>query len=422
MSVRIVLGTQWGDEGKGKIVDLLSSDVDIVARYQGGANAGHSIVIGGKKIILHLIPSGILHDRTTCIIGNGVVIDPAALFEELACLAENGISVKDRLLISDRAHLIMPYHKSLDAAKEKAYKIGTTGRGIGPAYVDKANRTGVRMVDLLNDDVLVSKIKDNVIEKNLVLEKIFEYDTLDPDSIISEYRDYAARLREYIEDTSIYLDEAITAGKNILIEGAQGTLLDMDFGTYPYVTSSNPVSGGACVGLGIAPTIIEDIIGIIKAYTTRVGHGPFPTEEPGEMGDMLRKLGSEFGATTGRPRRCGWFDLVVAKHAIRLSGINKLAVTKLDVLDTLDEIKICTGYKYKKQRIENFPADLTILEASEPEYIVVPGWKESTREVTEYNSLPENAKKYLATIEDMTQTRVAIISVGEDRDQTIYRA
>jgi adenylosuccinate synthase len=278
------------------------------------------------------------------------------------------------------------------------------------------------MIDLLNDDVLVAKIKDNVAEKNLVLERIFEHDTLDADSIIEEYRDYADRLRDYIQDTSIYLDRAMRDGKNILIEGAQGTLLDMDFGTYPYVTSSNPISGGACVGLGVAPTVIEDIIGIIKAYTTRVGHGPFPTEETGEMGDMLRKLGHEFGATTGRPRRCGWFDLVVAKHAIRLSGIKKLAVTKLDVFDTLDQIKICTGYKYKDQNIEDFPADLTVLEACEPEYIVLPGWNESTREVQDFDSFPENAKKYLATIEDITNTRVAIVSVGEDRKQTIYRS
>ncbi|MBN2008496.1 adenylosuccinate synthase [candidate division KSB1 bacterium] len=421
MAVRIVLGTQWGDEGKGKIVDLLSANADIVARYQGGANAGHSIVINGSKIILHLIPSGILHDQTLCVIGNGVVVDPQALFEEIESLAANGITTDGRLLISDRAHLIMPYHQAMDAAKEQTYKIGTTGRGIGPAYVDKANRTGVRMVDLLNDDVLVKKIRDNVDEKNLILKNIYNQPTLNADHIIDKYREYARKLQPYIIDTSFYLHKAIQSNKQILIEGAQGTLLDMDFGTYPFVTSSNPISGGACVGLGISPMVIDEVIGIIKAYTTRVGSGPFPTEENYEMGELLRKLGNEFGATTGRPRRCGWFDLVVARHAIRLSGIQKLAITKLDVLDSLEEISICTAYKCGNKRIEDFPADVTILEQCEPEYTTMPGWKTSTREARTFEDLPKNAQKYLQTIEKMTGTRASIISVGEDRNQTIVR-
>ena len=420
MSVRIVLGTQWGDEGKGKIVDILSAESDIVARYQGGANAGHSIVINDEKIILHLIPSGILHEKTICVIGNGVVVDPEALLDELASLETHGIYAERRLLISDRAHIIMPYHKAMDAAKEKMYKIGTTGRGIGPAYVDKANRTGIRMIDLLNDIELARKIESNVAEKNALLKCIYHQPSLDAKQILKQYREYANQLRPFIADTSLYVHNAIQKGKRILIEGAQGTLLDMDFGTYPFVTSSNPLSGGACVGLGIAPTMIDNVTGIIKAYTTRVGHGPFPTEETGEMGETLRRLGHEFGATTGRPRRCGWFDLVIARHAIRLSGIDRLAITKLDVLDSLEEIKICTAYRYKNEQIEEFPADITILEKCTPEYITMPGWKTSTRDVVSYDELPENARRYLGTIQDMTQTPVSIVSVGENRSQTIF--
>ena len=358
MSVHVIVGSQWGDEGKGKIVDLLSENVDICARYQGGPNAGHSIVLGEKKYILHLIPSGILHSGIINVIGNGVVVDPAVLLEEIEFLKKNNIDVSGRLKISGSAHLILPYHKVLDKAQESSKqlnKIGTTGRGIGPAYVDKYNRSGIRVVDLLDENILQEKIKQNLDQKNKILTTIYGLEPLSVDSIVEQYLEYGAKIREFIDDISIYLNNAIEENKNILAEGAQGTLLDVDFGTYPFVTSSNPISGAACVGLGIGPTKINRVTGIIKVYTTRVGEGPFPTEFTGKQGEEMRALGDEYGATTGRPRRCGWFDVPIAKHAIRLSGIDSFALTKLDVLDTLDEIKICVSYIIGGKKVNNFP-------------------------------------------------------------------
>ena len=424
MSVNVIVGSQWGDEGKGKIVDLLSKDADVVARYQGGANAGHSIVLKGEKFILHLIPSGILNPQTTCIIGNGVVIDPVVLLEEIELLESKGIKVSGRLLISHRAHLIMPYHKLLDQAQEDLStedKIGTTGRGIGPAYVDKVNRTGIRIVDLLDRGTLIHKIQLNINQKNQILEKIYQRNRLDAKAITRQYLSYDEKMDEYITDISIYMDQAIQDGKEILIEGAQGTLLDIDFGTYPYVTSSNPISGGACTGLGIGPTRISRVIGIIKAYTTRVGHGPFPTEYSGEMSEQMRELGDEYGATTGRPRRCGWFDAVIANYAVRVNGLDCFALTKLDVLDTLSKIKICIAYHIDNKQITNFPADLKTLKQCRPEYVTVPGWGVSTKDIRNYDSLPENAKKYVETIESLVGIPISIISIGPGRDQTILR-
>lgn len=424
MSVNVVVGSQWGDEGKGKIVDLLSKDADIVARFQGGANAGHSIVLRGEKYILHLIPSGILHPQTICIIGNGVVVDPIVLLEEINFLESKGINVTGRLLISHRAHLIMPYHKLLDQAQEDFStedKIGTTGRGIGPAYVDKVNRTGIRIVDLLDKETLIHKIQLNINQKNQILEKIYQRTRLDAEAITQEYLSFDEKIDEYITDISIYLDQAIKEDKTILIEGAQGTLLDIDFGTYPYVTSSNPMSGGACTGLGIGPTRIDSVIGIIKAYTTRVGHGPFPTELSEDMAIRIRELGDEYGATTGRPRRCGWFDAVIANYAVRINGLDCFALTKLDVLDTLDQIKICIAYQHNNKLFTNFPADLKILKHCQPEYITAPGWGVPTKGVTKYKKLPVNAQKYIETIEAIVGIPISIISVGPDRDQTVFR-
>jgi adenylosuccinate synthase len=424
MSVHIVVGAQWGDEGKGKIVDLLSEDMDIVARYQGGANAGHTVKIKGKKYILHLIPSGILHPNVTCVIGNGVVVDPVALMEEIELLEKEGITVKGRLFISHKAHLIMPYHKMLDQASEKAKgkdKIGTTGRGIGPAYVDKFSRKGIRIVDLLDKQLFEKKLRDNVKEKNQILEKIYGANPIDVDQIVNEYLEFDQMIDPYIKDISVLINKAIDEGKNILLEGAQGTLLDVDHGTYPYVTSSNPVSGGACIGVGIGPTRIDSVIGVMKAYTTRVGYGPFPTELTGEEGEYFREIGQEYGATTGRPRRCGWFDAVIARYARRINGINKLAITKLDVLDQLEEIKICVAYKYNGKIIEEFPADMNILEEIEPIYETMPGWQQDTSGMKTFEELPEKAKDYLQKISELTGAKIAIVSVGQARSQTIIK-
>ncbi|MCH7680465.1 adenylosuccinate synthase [candidate division KSB1 bacterium] len=422
MSVKIIVGAQWGDEGKGKIVDLLSEQVDIVARYQGGANAGHTIVIDGEQYILHLVPSGILHENTICVIGNGVVIDPLALLEEIEFLKSKGISVDGRLWISHRAHLIMPYHKLLDQAKESKdadRKIGTTGRGIGPAYVDKVNRMGIRIVDLLDRDTLEEKLRTNIKEKNEILKKIYREKEIDVDQIINEYLDFDKKIDPYIKDVSTFLNESLKDGKQILLEGAQGTLLDIDFGTYPYVTSSNPTSGGACAGVGIGPTKIESVLGVIKAYTTRVGMGPFPTEIGDEEDFDLRDLGGEYGATTGRPRRCGWFDALIAKFAVQVNGLDSFALTKLDVLDTLEEVKVCVAYKYQGKTITTFPSEMRILENCEPVYESFPGWQKPTSGIRSYQDLPANAKAYLDAIKNLTQTDFSIISVGSGREQTI---
>ncbi len=421
MPVEVVVGAQWGDEGKGKIVDLLSEDADVAARYQGGANAGHTVISKGEKFVLHLIPSGILHPHAVCVIGNGVVIEPAALLSEIDALKQKGVEVAGRLLISHRAHLIMPYHKLLDNAKEtqdEKAKIGTTGRGIGPAYVDKANRSGIRIVDLLDEDTLREKIHTNVQEKNTILEKIYGRAQIDEARVLREFLEFDDKIDPYVTDTSRYLNQAIAEDKRILCEGAQGTLLDMDFGTYPYVTSSNPTSGGACTGLGIGPTKIDRVLGVIKAYTTRVGMGPFPTEFSQDVIN-LRELGGEYGATTGRARRCGWFDAVVANYAAQINGIDAWALTKLDVLDTLQEIKLCTEYKYRGKKMKSFPAEIHVLENVTPVYRSFRGWQQPTNAAQSFEDLPPLAQDYLKAIEDVTATPIAIVSVGSDRRQTL---
>ncbi len=420
MPVQIIVGAQWGDEGKGKVVDLLSEGADIVARYQGGANAGHTVCIGEKQYILHLIPSGMFHENITCVIGNGVVIDPVALMGEIAQLQEAGVIIKGRLLVSHNAHLIMPYHKLLDTIRERiSEKIGTTGRGIGPAYIDKAMRTGIRIVDLLDRDELARKLTANINEKNQILTKIYGESKLDIDAIIAEYQDFDKKIDEYITDTSAYLNAAVAGGKRIIAEGAQGALLDIDHGTYPYVTSSNPTSGGACTGLGIPPTAIDDIVGVVKAYSTRVGNGPFPTELEDATGERLRALGHEFGATTGRPRRCGWFDAVALKYSAIVNGITRIAVTKLDVLDSFDAINVCTGYELAGRKLRAFPTDAKTLEKVRPVYETFPGWRSDIAGARVPGELPPNARAYVETLGRITGTKVWLVSVGPRRDQTI---
>ncbi len=421
MPVQIILGAQWGDEGKGKVVDMLSENVDIVARYQGGANAGHTVCIGDKQYVLHLLPSGMFHPQITCVIGNGVVIDPTALLTEIQQLESAGISVHGRLLISHSAHLIMPYHKLLDAIREQtAQRIGTTGRGIGPAYIDKFMRVGIRIVDLLDRDVLAAKLKRNIAEKNEILTKVYGETRIDVDAIIAEYQEFDKRIDEYITDTTLYLHQALKAGKRIIAEGAQGAMLDVDHGTYPFVTSSNPTSGGACTGLGIPPTAVEGIIGVAKAYCTRVGEGPFPTEQLNPVGERLRTVGHEFGATTGRPRRCGWFDVVALQHSARVNGISRLVITKLDVLDAFDEIQVCTGYELNGKRVKGFPVDVGTLERITPVYESFEGWNTSIVDVTAYEALPPNAKKYLQALSQLTDVPLWFVSVGPRRDQSLF--
>ncbi len=420
MPVQVILGAQWGDEGKGKIVDMLSERADIAARYQGGANAGHTVCIGDQQYILHLIPSGIFHPQITCVIGNGVVIDPTALMAEIAQLRAAGIDITGRLLISHNAHLIMPYHKQLDQIREATgNRIGTTGRGIGPSYIDKFTRIGIRIVDLLDRDLLATKIKTNIEEKNQILTKIYGETKLDVDAIISEYQEFDKMIDEYVTDTALYLNRAIKAGKRVIAEGAQGALLDVDHGTYPFVTSSNPTSGGACTGLGIPPTAINSIVGVAKAYTTRVGNGPFPTELLTAVGDRIRTVGHEFGATTGRPRRCGWFDVVALKYSAMINGIEQLAITKLDVFDDFDEIQVCTGYEYKGKRLKSFPSDLTSLERITPVYETFEGWKTPLAGIRSYGHLPAKARLYIEALSRLTEIPIWLVSVGPRRDQTI---
>ncbi len=422
MSVKIIVGAQWGDEGKGKIVDLLSENVDIVARYQGGANAGHTVVVDGKTYVLHLIPSGILHLNVVCVIGNGVVLDPQAFLDEVALLESFNIKVRGRVFISHNAHLIMPYHKLIDTLKEQgAEKIGTTGRGIGPAYIDKFARVGIKIVDLLHRDVLVKKIRSNIEDKNQILSKIYHSSEINVDEIVDKYLQYDKQLDEFIKDTSLYLNQELKAGKKALAEGAQGAMLDVDFGTYPYVTSSNPTSGGACTGLGVPPTAVDSIIGVAKAYTTRVGNGPFPTEQQNEIGERLRSIGSEYGATTGRPRRCGWLDLFSLKYSGMVNGIEEIALTKLDVLDDFNEIKVCVGYKYNDKPLKSFPLDLCTIEDIEPVYETLPGWKTKISKAKKFEELPRNCRSYIEFIEKYLGIPLSIISVGAMRDQTIVR-
>lgn len=424
MSKAILVGAQWGDEGKGKIIDILSDKADYIVRYQGGNNAGHTVACHGKIFILHLIPSGILHKNKICIIGNGVVVDPEALITEITHLEKRGINVKKRLLISSEAHLIFPYHKMLDSLKEikkGREKIGTTKRGIGPCYADKVNRCGIRMIDLLDEDEFKEKLKANVDEKNLILKKIYNHQELDYDKLCKQYLNYAQKIKSLITDTTTTLNKAIEEGKSVLFEGAQGTLLDIDHGTYPFVTSSNATAGGACTGAGVSPSKIDKVIAVVKAYTTRVGEGPFPTEFDQDLMEIIRKKGKEFGATTGRPRRCGWFDGVIAQHAALVNGIDELAVTKLDVLDDLSELKICTAYKYKGKTYTDFPSDVKVLSNCLPVYEKHPGWMSDTSKTRKFNDLPKNARKYLDRISELMKTKIKIVSVGSKRKETIIK-
>lgn len=424
MSVSLIVGAQWGDEGKGKIVDLLATKADIVARYQGGANAGHTIVIDGKQYVLHLIPSGILTDNVKCIIGNGVVIDPVALMKEIEMLKDHGIDVSGRLFISHKAHLIMPYHKLIDQVREKSSSekaIGTTGRGIGPAYIDKAKRSGIRIVDLLDRVEFEKKLRSSLAEYNEILTKIYSETEINVEELIETYLEFDKLIDPYVTDTTLLINEAIKEGKKVIVEGAQGALLDLDHGTYPFVTSSNPTSGGACTGLGIPPTKIDKIIGIVKAYSTRVGNGPFPTELLNEIGEKLRKEGNEFGATTGRPRRCGWLDLVALKYSVMINGITDIALTKLDVLDTFEELNVCVGYSINGKKLKSFPADLSDKTQLDLEYVTLKGWNSSLSGINTYDTLPTEVKEYIKFIEDYTEAKVSIISTSPDRNDTILR-
>jgi adenylosuccinate synthase len=417
-----VLGAQWGDEGKGKIVDMLTPHFSAVARYQGGHNAGHTVYVHGRKFVLHLIPSGILHPGVTCIIGNGVVIDPQALFKEVDELAKMGIDVAGRLLVSEKAHVILPYHRELDIlseARRGERKIGTTSRGIGPAYEDKIGRRGIRICDVLGDRAaLADAVRENVSARNRVIKD----STLDWTPVFDQLVAFGERLRPWASDVSLFLTNMIAEGRGVMFEGAQATLLDIDHGTYPFVTSSNASVGGVCTGLGVPPRAIGAVLGVAKAYTTRVGEGPLPTELHGALADRLRESGQEYGASTGRPRRCGWYDAVVVRYSARINGLDALALTKLDVLDGLHEVHICTGYRTNGATISEFPADLRLLAGAEPVYETLPGWSTPTRGVTEFHQLPPEARRYIARLEEVSGVPCAIISTGSDRAETIVRA
>src|SRR6187431_331192 len=416
----VVLGAQWGDEGKGKIVDMLTPHFSAVARYQGGHNAGHTVYVNGKKFVLHLIPSGILHAGVTCLIGNGVVIDPQALFAEVEELARGGITVDGRLKISEKAHIILPYHRELDVlseARRGERKIGTTSRGIGPAYEDKIGRRGIRVCDLVDTQTLADEVRANVDARN----QIIKDSTLDWKQVYDQLLAFGARMRRWTGDVSLALDQAMRKGERVLIEGAQGAMLDIDHGTYPYVTSSNATIGGACTGLGIPPRAINGVLGVAKAYLTRVGEGPFPTELFGEMGDRLRETGMEYGASTGRPRRCGWYDAVAIRYAVRINGIDSIALTKLDVLDGLETIEICTGYKIGDRTVTEFPSDLNSCGPITPIYESWPGWTAPTKGAKSYSQLPAEAQRYIKRLEDVSGVPVGLVSTGSDRNETIVR-
>jgi adenylosuccinate synthase len=430
MSITVILGAQWGDEGKGKVTDMLAAEADIVARFGGGDNAGHTVTVGAERFALHLIPSGILYPRVTCLLGGGMVVNPKKLRAEMDGLAARGVDVApSRLKLSGRAHLIMPYHIALDGAAEAARggsAIGTTKRGIGPAYTDKADRSGIRAEELLHPvDVLSKRIREQVEAKNLVLERVFEQPGLDAESVIEEYLDHAQSLAAYVTSVSDDIERALRYRKRILAEGAQGTLLDLDLGTYPYVTSSHPTIGGVLVGLGVGPQHIERVVGVVKAYQTRVGSGPMPTELTGSLGERLRGTGAqpwdEFGTTTGRPRRCGWLDAVTLRHAIRVNGLTELAITKLDILSGFDEVKICTSYRLDGESIETYPADLRILARCQPIYETLPGWHSDITRVQAFDDLPEQARRYVGRLEELAGIPASCISVGPGRDQTIRR-
>ncbi|MGE5405929.1 MAG: adenylosuccinate synthase [Candidatus Saccharibacteria bacterium] len=419
MSTLVLMGAQWGDEGKGKITDFLAEQADYVVRYQGGSNAGHTVVVGSDKFQLHLIPSGILYPEKVSVIGNGVALDPVILLEELDGLKQRGVDISN-LKVSSRAHVLMPYHKTFDELQEVgSRKLGTTKRGIGPLYADKISRTGFRVIDMLDDRYFPDKLKVIVEEKNTILDRIYEQDGFNYKELLDEFKYYAERMRSMVCDTSLLINRAIDAGKRVLFEGAQGTLLDIDHGTYPYVTSSHPVAGGACVGAGVGPTKINRVLGIVKAYTTRVGDGPFPTELHDDVGETIRQRGDEYGTTTGRPRRCGWLDTVVLRYAARVNGLTDIAITKLDVLDEFDKIKICVAYRYNGKLLEDFPDSLQVLDECEPVYIEVDGWKESLEGVTKYEDLPGNAKSYIDQVVKLTGVNHCMIAVGPDRAQTI---
>ena len=423
MSNKIVVGTQWGDEGKGKVTDMLASTADVVVRFGGGNNAGHTVIVDDEKFELHIIPSGILYPEKTCVIGNGVVIDPVVLVEEMEGLEKRGISL-DNLYISETAHVIMPYHRFLDGLEEKRKgddKLGTTGKGIGPTYTDKVSRKGIRVIDLLDEDRFRKKLEKNLEYKNILLEKIYNEEPFSVEEIIEEYKPSIEKIRSHVKNTSLLLNEKIKENKKIFFEGAQGTLLDIDYGTYPYVTSSNPTAGGVCTGTGVGPVKIDDVIGVAKGYITRVGEGPFPTELKGEIGEKLREKGNEFGVTTGRPRRCGWLDIPVLKHAVRVNGLTEIVLTKIDILSGFEEIKVCTGYKNGGKVLKEFPANFEILEDYEPIYESFEGWDEDISKIREYENLPENTKKYIEKIEEMVNTRISIIGIGPGREEAIIK-
>ena len=415
-----ILGAQWGDEGKGKIVDLVTPRFSIVARYQGGHNAGHTVYVHGKKFVLRLIPSGILHPGVTCVIGNGVVVDPKALLAEVDELTAAGVDVGARIVVSDKAHLILPYHRDLDLlseARRGERKIGTTSRGIGPAYEDKIARRGIRVGDLTDPDALEHNIRANVEARN----RLVQDTTMDAREVLKDLAIHAARLKPWVRDVSLMLSEAMKGGHSILFEGAQGTLLDIDHGTYPYVTSSNASIGGVCTGLGVPPKAIGPVLGVVKAYATRVGEGPFPTELTGDMGNILRDSGNEYGSVTGRPRRCGWYDAVAVRYGVRINGIDALALTKLDVLDGVETLEICTAYTCGGRTLNEFPSDVSQLSACTPVYESMAGWKTPTRGVRRYEDLPDAARRYIARLEEVSGVRAAIVSTGSERDDTILR-
>ncbi|MCJ7547801.1 MAG: adenylosuccinate synthase [Deltaproteobacteria bacterium] len=422
--VIVVVGAQWGDEGKGKIIDLLAKSTDVVVRFQGGSNAGHTLVVEGEKFVFHLIPSGILHKGKRCVIGSGVVVDPQVLIEEIDSLKAKGYLQDDsQFLLSEEAHLIFPYHKQIDKGRERirSGQIGTTGRGIGPAYEDRASRDGIRVIDLTEEEIFRRKLEETLAQKNYYLTRVLQEEGVELEPLYREYMRYGERLRRYVANTSLFLARQIKEGKRILFEGAQGTLLDVDHGTYPYVTSSSTVAGNACSGSGIGPTQINLVLGITKAYTTRVGGGPFPTELTDDIGAMLREKGGEYGATTGRPRRCGWFDAVVVRHAVRVNGLGGLAITKLDTLTGIKTIKVCTAYRLGKDTITEFPASAERVARCQPLYEECEGWTEDISGIRELSQLPPAAQRYLEKIEQLTQTPIHIVSVGAQRDQTIIR-
>ncbi len=424
MSTVVITGTQWGDEGKGKIVDYLAQQADTVVRFQGGSNAGHTVTVNGEEYKLRLLPSGILYQGTHCVVGNGVVVDPQVMLEEMDAMEARGIDVSG-IRLSNRAHVVLPYHRIMDGLGDEARgknKIGTTKRGIGPCYMDKANRIGIRVCDLMDKEEFAKRLKENLAIKNTELEKLYQHEPLDYDAVLKEYEGYAERLRPYVCDTIALLNDEVKEGRKILFEGAQATMLDIDYGTYPYVTASHPISGGVGVGAGVAPNKIDKVVGVVKAYCTRVGEGPFPTEQLNEIGDKLRNAGHEFGTVTGRPRRTGWLDACVVRYAGLLSGIDYMAITRLDILDVFDEIQMCVGYKYKGKILNEIPASLKVLAEVEPVYETFEGWKTDISGIRSYDELPDNAKKYLERMAEVTGIGLGIVSVGPNRDQTIVIA